>query len=603
MQENKRGIKLLLLAIGLVSAMTSVAQCTVKGFISSKESGEPVMFASVSLEGTNYGVSTDVTGFYSLSKIPSGIYTIVVSSIEFKNTKVEIELKDGKILTKNFLLEVGVIELESAEISADKEEQLNTVKMSVETIRPADLKRIPSFGGQADLVQALQVMPGFVSTGDQGGQLYIRGGSPVQNKVILDGMIIYNAFHSIGLFSVFDSDALANADIYTGAFSAKYGGRISSVMDITTRNGNMKSLKAKVGASPFGAKLLLEGPLKKMKDGSGGISYLLSMKHSYLEQTSQYLYPYIDGGRLPFGFTDTYGKITFGGGGSKLSLFGFNFIDRASVLNDTTGVAFADYLWNSSGYGGQFTIVPPGSSVLVNGHFAASKYSLGLYEDFDNDGVIYEDVIGNDGIPDTLTGRSSGIESFNFGLDFKYIAGDDNIEYGVEVVGMKTAFQTFNSLGVAVGPDTISTTEIGCYIDYTINRGPIIIQPSLRGQHYSSTGQFRLEPRIGFKFKASERLRLKLAAGMYSQNLISLNSDRDVVNLFSGFVTGPENLQSTFVDPNGGDPIDIIHSLQTANHLVTGFEFDITEKLNMNVEGYIKHFTQLTNANRNKLFE
>ena len=601
MQENRLGIKLFTLAIGLVSTLASVAQGTVKGFISSKETGEPVMFASVSLEGTNYGVSTDITGFYSLSKIPPGIYTIVVSSIEFENTKLEVEIINSKVLTKNFLLESGVIELESAEISADREEQLSTVKMSVETIRPADLKRIPSFGGQADLVQALQVMPGFVSTGDQGGQLYIRGGSPVQNKVILDGMIIYNAFHSIGLFSVFDSDALANADIYTGAFSAKYGGRISSVMDITTRNGNMKSLKAKVGASPFGAKLLLEGPLKKMTEGSGGISYLFSMKHSYLEQTSQYLYPYIDGGRLPFGFTDTYGKITFGGGGSKLSLFGFNFIDRASVLNDTTGVAFADYLWNSSGYGGQFTIVPPGSSVLVNGHFAASNYSIGLYEDFDNDGVIYEDV-DNDGKPDTLTGRSSGIDSFNFGLDFKYIAGEDNIEYGVEVIGMKTAFQTFNSLGVEIGPDTISTTEIGCYIDYTINRGPIIIQPSLRGQHYGSIGQFRLEPRIGFKYKASERFRLKLAAGMYSQNLISVNSDRDVVNLFYGFVTGPSNLQSDFIRPNG-EVDEVTHTLQTANHLVTGFEFDITEKLNMNVEGYIKHFTQLTNANRNKLFE
>ena len=192
-----------------------------------------------------------------------------MTSIEFQNTKEVVEIRDGKVLTKNFMLLDGVVELEGAEISADREEQLNTVKMSVETIRPADLKKIPSFGGQADLVQALQVMPGFVSTGDQGGQLYIRGGSPIQNKVLLDGMIIYNAFHSIGLFSVFDSDALSNADIYTGAFSAKYGGRISSVMDVKTRNGNMKEQKTKVGASPFGAKLLMEGPLKKPVDGKG----------------------------------------------------------------------------------------------------------------------------------------------------------------------------------------------------------------------------------------------------------------------------------------------------------------------------------------------
>ena len=128
------------------------------------------------------------------------------------------------------------------------------------------MKKIPSFGGQPDLVQALQVLPGFISTGDQGGQLYIRGGSPIQNKVLLDGMIVYNAFHSIGLFSVFDSDVIANADVYTGGFGAKFGGRISSVMDIKTRDGNKMKTQGRVGASPFGAKLTLEGPLKKLND-------------------------------------------------------------------------------------------------------------------------------------------------------------------------------------------------------------------------------------------------------------------------------------------------------------------------------------------------
>jgi hypothetical protein len=394
-------------------------------------------------------------------------------------------------------------------------------------------------------------------------------------------MIIYNAFHSIGLFSVFDSDALANADIYTGAFSAKYGGRISSIMDISTRNGNMRETKVKLGASPFGAKVLLEGPLKQMQDGKGGISYLVSMKHSYLDKTSEYLYPYIDGGKLPFGFTDTYGKITFGGAGSKLSLFGFGFSDRASVLDDATGDSFADYGWKNVGGGGAFTIVPPGSSVLVNGNFAISSYNIMLEEA-------------------SLADRYSKVDGFNFGLDFKYILGDDVIEYGLEVVGLETDYRTFNALGAVVS-QTENTTEFGGYIDYTINRGDLIVQPSLRMQYYSSLAKFRPEPRIGVKYKATERLRLKLAAGMYSQNIISANSDRDVVNLFYGFLSGPENLQSQFVSPNG-DVSDVVHSLQTANHLVSGFEFDITERMNLNIEGYVKQFTQLTNTNRGKLF-
>lgn len=567
----------------LALATVAHAQGTVKGFLKSEASGEAVMFASVTLEGTNYGVSSDVSGYYSLSRIPAGQYTLVVTSLEYETVREVVSISNDRVLTRNLLLQAKVVTLEGAEVRADREEQTTQVRTSVETIRPADIKRIPSFGGAPDLVQALQVLPGFVSSGDQGGQLYIRGGSPVQNKVLLDGMLIYNAFHSIGLFSVFDSDALSNADVYTGAFSAKYGGRISSVMDIRTRDGNMVKTEGKVGASPFGAKVLVHGPLRKMQeDRSGGISYLLSVKHSYLEQSSEWFYPYIDDGRLPFGFTDTYGKITFGGGdGSKMNLFGFNFNDNASVLDDATLEPFANYRWSNVGGGGAFTVVPPGSSVLMNGHFAFSNYKI----DFEEAGS-----------PD----RFSEAKGFNFGLDFKYVLGEDNVEYGIEVVGLKTDFETFNTLGVSVEQEE-NTTELGGYVDYTIKRGRWILQPSGRFQYYSSLAKARLEPRLGIKFKATERLRLKAAGGMYSQNVISTASDRDIVNLFQGFLTAPQNLQDNITLPNG-EVREITQSLQTANHAVAGLEFDLTERMNVNIEGYVKHFTRLTNINRNKLF-
>ena len=125
-------------------------------------------------------------------------------------------------------------------------------------------------------------------TGDQGGQLYIRGGAPIHNVVLLDGMILYNAFHSIGLFSVFDTDVIKTADVYTGGFNAEYGGRISSVVDIKTRDGNKKRLAGKVAASTFGSKLLLEGPLFKQKENGSSSSFILSSKTSYIDRTSKY---------------------------------------------------------------------------------------------------------------------------------------------------------------------------------------------------------------------------------------------------------------------------------------------------------------------------
>ena len=275
---------------------TLSAQGTVKGFIKDASNGEPILFISVYLEGTNYAATTDLNGYYSITKIPEGTYTVIAGNIEFERQEQEVTITGKKVYTRNFKLSPATVQLGGAEISADGQEQETQIHIGVETIRPQDIRRVPSFGGQPDIVQVLQTLPGFISTGDQGGQLYIRGGSPVQNKVLLDGMIVYNAFHSIGLFSVFDSDIISNADVYTGGFNAEFGGRISSVMNIKTKDGNKSKMQGKLGASPFGAKLTLEGPLKKLREDGSGISYVLSAKTSYLEESSKLLYSYIDEG-------------------------------------------------------------------------------------------------------------------------------------------------------------------------------------------------------------------------------------------------------------------------------------------------------------------
>lgn len=560
----------------LLFTAVSYGQATIKGFVTDKSNGEAAMFVTVSLEGTSFGGTTDVTGYYTLSKVPAGTYKLTVSSLEYQSISEEITVEAGKVYSRNFQIEPKVIELGGVEVSADREEAKTQVTMSMETIRPMDIKRVPSFGGQQDIVQVLQVLPGFVSTGDQGGQLYIRGGSPVQNKVLLDGMIIYNAFHSIGLFSVFDSDIIANADVYTGGFTGQFGGRISSIMDITTRDGNKKEFRGKIGASPFGTKLLVEGPLKKLNEDGSGISYVLSVKRSYLEESSKLFYGYIDEDGLPFNFTDIYGKLSFGGsGGSKFNLFGFSFND------DVRYQALSNLNWYNNGGGGNFVIVPSGSAVLINGNFAVSEYSISLKE---------EDL------PD----RSSTINGFNFGLDFKYILGEDDIKYGVEVVGVRTDFQTFNPLGVGIRQED-NNTELGGYLAYKKTAGKWLIQPSVRIQYYSSLSVFSPEPRLGLKYNATEFLRFKGAVGRYSQNLMQANSDRDVVNLFYGFLTAPGNLQPEMIMPDGSVR-EIRNSLQRANHYIIGFEYDITEKLNLNVEAYYKDFIQVTNLNRNKLF-
>jgi len=545
----------------------------VRGFVYEKKTGEPVIFTNVYFYKTSIGAATDVNGYFNISKIPPGKYTLMVTALGYDTLKMPVEVKAGEIMSKKLFLKSGVVNLDPFNVTAERQEYKTETRTSVIKISPKQIKTIPTIGGQPDLAQYLQVLPGVIFTGDQGGQLYIRGGAPIQNKVLLDGMIIYNPFHSIGLFSVFDTDILRNAEIYTGGFGAEYGGRISSVMDLTTRDGNKNRISGKVNASTFGAKILVEGPLKKQTDESeGSSSFIFSVKNSYLEQSSEVLYDYIDTAGLPFNYTDLYGKISLNGAnGSKVNFFGFNFTDKVKYK------AINDFHWDAFGGGANFVIIPGNSPVLMEGNFAYSSYKISL-----------EDQIS--------TPRTSEINGFNMGLNFTYFLGSNHIKYGIELKGFKTDYNFFNAVNRKI-EQAENTTEIAGYVKYKLTAGKFLIEPSFRVQYYASLSEFSPEPRFAIKHNTTDRLRLKMAGGLYSQNLISANSDRDIVNLFYGFLSGTDNLQNEF------DGEEITSFLQKAEHIIFGIEYDLLKNITVNFEVYYKNFSQLTNINRNKIFD
>jgi len=560
----------------LISSALFAQTATIRGFVYDKATGEPISYANILIKGTGLGASADGNGFFQISKVTPGTYTIIISFVGYQPIQEEITLKAGEIFNKKFLLTEGT-ELAEIEVNAEKQESLTAIKMSAIKATRKEINAVPTIGGESDIATYFQTVPGVVTTGDQGGQLYVRGGAPIQNKVLLDGMTIYNPFHSIGFFSVFDTDIIRTADIYTGGFNAEYGGRISSVMDITTRDGNKNKFEGKVAASPFGAKLMLEGPLKKAKKPGGSTaSYLISTKTSYLAQTSKILYKYVDTAGLPFNFTDIYGKLSFNGSnGSKLNLFAFNFADSVKYQ------AVSDLKWNAFGVGSNFVLVPEGNPVLISGDFSFSNYRITL-----------DDKIS--------PVRSSEVNGFNLGFDFKYFLKLDEVKYGIEVEGFTTDFITYNALNREIRQEQ-NTTQIGAYVSYKLSRGRLLLEPSMRTMYYASLSSFSPEPRIGAKFNLTEDIRFKAAAGVYSQNLIAANSDRDVVNLFYGFLSGSEDLPKKYVDEKG-NVVDRKHPLQKANHYIFGVEYDLNKYLTFNVEGYLKDFTQLTNINRNKIY-
>jgi hypothetical protein len=574
--KNHSFIKLIFTSLFIfTAAIAAFAQDnSVKGFVYEEVTGEPMMFTNVYLKGTTYGGSTNENGYFNINRIPDGKYTLLITSVGYDTISESITLSKGQSVNRKYFLKQTSQELETVTITADKIEARTETKTSVITVTPKTINKIPSVGGQADFAQYLQVVPGVIFTGDQGGQLYIRGGSPIQNKVLLDGMVIYNPFHSIGLFSVFDTDIIRNADVYTGGFGAEYSGRISSIMDISTRDGNKKRISGKIGGNTFGAKVMLEGPLKKAKNPEDAtISFILSAKNSYLEQTSKALYPYASENGLPFNFQDIYGKVSLNApNGSKVNLFGFSFNDQVNNY-----MSLSDFGWNSFGAGTNFLVIPGKAPVMIEGNIAYSSYTSRMKET-DN--------------PD----RYSNINGFNMGFDFSQFMGKNTLKYGLEMLGYTTDYVTYSVYGHNKIGSKLNSTEIGVYAKYKAVLGKFLIEPSFRLQFYASLPDISPEPRIAVKYNATDRFRLKAAAGMYSQNFVAATSDRDVVNLFYGFLSGIDNLPETY----NGAPITSY--LQKANHFILGSEFDLTNNMTVNLEGYWKDFNQLTNINRNKIY-
>ena len=217
----------------------------VRGNVYDKESGEPIIYGNVLLEGADMGANTDLDGFFSFGNVPPGEYQLKVTYVGYDSAVVDVKVREKGIVYKRILLEPQSIDLQTVNVSSRREQARSDVQVSKLRVTPQQIQSLPSAGGDSDIAQYLTVLPGIVVSGDQGGQLYIRGGSPVQNRVLLDGMTIYNPFHSIGLFSVFETEAIRSVDVLTGGFNAEHGGRVSAIVDIKTREGNKKRLDRK----------------------------------------------------------------------------------------------------------------------------------------------------------------------------------------------------------------------------------------------------------------------------------------------------------------------------------------------------------------------
>jgi hypothetical protein len=265
--ENK------LYLIGTNTANNGQPNALVSGYVRDAKTGEAVSGASIYIEKPKIGVATDQYGYYAIS-LPKGRFVLNIQSIGMKDTRRQIQLSgDGKL---NIDLQSLVMMLKNVTISAEKISNIRGVQMGVQKLDIKTLKQVPVVFGETDLLRVLLTLPGVKSVGEASTGLNVRGGSADQNLILFNDATIYNASHFFGLFSAFNPDIVKTVELYKSSIPARYGGRLSSVIDIESREGNKKEFAGSAGIGLVTSRLEIEGPLVKDKT-----SFILAGRTTY----------------------------------------------------------------------------------------------------------------------------------------------------------------------------------------------------------------------------------------------------------------------------------------------------------------------------------
>ncbi len=369
---------------------------TLSGTISELSSNESLIGVTVAIPELKTGVVSNEYGFFSIT-LPEGVYEIQISAIGFREIVQTISLTEN--LKINFQLAEAAEELEEV-ILVEDIEKLNIRKpqMSVNTLSAGTIKKIPVVLGEADVIKSILLLPGVTSAGEGASGFNVRGGAADQNLILLDEAIIFNSSHLFGFFSVFNPDAIKDIKLFKGGIPAKYGGRLSSVLDIYQKDGNSKALNISGGIGAVSSRLLVEGPLEKDKS-----AFLIGGRASY----AHLFLPLFDNDNKAY-FYDLNTKLNY-------------------KINDNNNI----YL---SGYFGRDVFSISERFVNVYGNSVFNLRWNHLFSDrlFSNLSLIYSDYFYGLELDFVGFKWNSGIRNFNLKYDFKqYISNTFQLNYGL----------------------------------------------------------------------------------------------------------------------------------------------------------------------------
>lgn len=525
---------------------------TVSGQVRDKHSGETLPFANVLVKGTTNGAPTNVDGYFTLFDVPSDTSSLEVQYIGYRTQTIFLH---PEMDLKNLIIEMEDYSqlLEEVIVLAERKEQLIQASTGVSKIgfSPAQMAALPSYG-ERDIFRSLQLLPGVSGSNESSSGLYVRGGTPDQNLVLFDGFTVYHVDHLFGFFSAFNANAIKDVQLHKGGFDAKFGGRLSSVVELTGKDGNTEAFNAGVGFSLLSVNGFVEAPFAK---GKG--SFLLAGRRSFqsnfydnifeaFTQTNQAAadVPQPPGGR--FGqqqiqpnsyFYDLNAKLTYRLGNKDV--FSLSFYNGQDDLDNSR-----NFDQNSlGGFAGRF-----GGNRNVDLNFLSNNTDLTNWDNwgasmkwsrrwndrlYTNANLSYSNYYSERDRrnattitrSDSIITRTGGSYEYNdlrdltFKMDNEWkLSKDNQLEFGLQATYNDIAYEfTQNDTSTLINRDDQGLTASIYIQDKHTFADRLILKGGLRTSYYDVTGKSYFEPRASLSYLLTDRFKLKAAWGKYYQ--------------------------------------------------------------------------------------
>ena len=515
---------------------------SVYGFVTDSSNGEALIGANVFITDLALGMATDVNGYYVLQEIPQGSYEVSVSYVGYKILRQKIDISDGQSVKLDLVLTEEVVSFSEVEVTAEKIKRKNNIQPSTVNLSPRMLRSAPALA-EPDLFRTIQALPGVLTTSEFSTGLVIRGGNTDQNLILLDGVTVYNPSHLGGIFSNFIVDGVKEAELIKGAYNAEYGGRLSAVLNIISREGNQKKFEGKANLSLLSAQATLEGPFYKG-------AWVFSGRRTYFDKIFQNV-PSIP----PYYFYDVQSHVYSDlSPKDRISLSFYNGVD--DLVFDTFGLSGR---WGnrtlSSQYRRVFSEKLIGNFLLANSLFF-TEFGLGGSNGLNSDNQI-DDA--------TLAANFSWFKS-----------SSSTVKFGAQIKNLGFLYtNSFNdSLQFEINT---KPKEFASYakLKYSPSK-KVILEPGLRLNFYSvySDSLFP-DLRFGMKYLLTEDRYLNFSVGNYHQFIATFQDDYN-----------PTILDQWIA-------VDRTIAPAKSSQIVLGYEEYVSDLYKFQVEGYYKDIKNL----------